>query len=96
VTFRRITYMMSQELATDMNSDTVILLAKEGNKNAFRNLYESNYQMIYRLAYRYTKSPQDAEDVMQETFIKAFKNIKFADEELDVFLKASGRMTPRN
>ena len=88
--------MMSQELATDMNSDTVILLAKEGNENAFRNLYESNYQMIYRLAYRYTKSPQDAEYVMQETFIKAFKNIKFTDEELDVFLKASGRMTPRN
>lgn len=71
--------MMSQELAMDMNSEMVIILAKEGNENAFRNLYESNYQMIYRLAYRYTKSPQDAEDVMQETFIKAFKNIRSFD-----------------
>jgi len=79
VTFRRITYMMSHEQAMNINSETVILLAKEGHENAFRNLYESNYQMIYRLAYRYTKSPQDAEDVMQETFIKAFKNIRSFD-----------------
>jgi RNA polymerase sigma-70 factor (ECF subfamily) len=79
VTFRRITYMMSHELAMNMNSEMAILLAKEGNENAFRNLYESNYQMIYRLAYRYTKSPQDAEDVMQETFIKAFRNIRSFD-----------------
>ncbi|MDH5384723.1 MAG: RNA polymerase sigma factor [Candidatus Aminicenantes bacterium] len=62
-----------------MNSEMVILLAKEGNENAFRNLYESNYEMIYRLVYRYMKSPQDAEDVMQETFIKAFKNIQSFD-----------------
>jgi RNA polymerase sigma-70 factor (ECF subfamily) len=71
--------MMSRELAMDMNSEMTILLAKEGNESAFRNLYEGNYEMIYRLAYRYTKSPQDAEDVMQETFIKAFKNIRSFD-----------------
>jgi RNA polymerase sigma-70 factor (ECF subfamily) len=75
--------MMSHELAMDMNSEMVILLAKEGNENAFRNLYEGNYQMIYRLAYRYTKSPQDAEDVMQETFIKAFKNIRSFDSKIN-------------
>ncbi len=86
--FRRITYMMSHELAMDMNSETVILLAKEGNENAFQNLYEGNYQMIYRLAYRYTKSPQDAEDVMQETFIKAFKNIRSFDLNINTNFSA--------
>ena len=35
--------------------------------------------MIYRLAYYYSKSQQDAEDIMQETFIKAFKGIKKFD-----------------
>lgn len=71
--------MMNHELAMDMNDEMVILLAKEGKESAFRKLYENNYAMIFRLAYRYTKSQQDAEDIMQETFIKAFKGIKSFD-----------------
>ncbi len=79
MTFRRIIYMMNQELAMNKNDELVILLAKEGKESAFRELYENNYAMIFRLAYRYTKSQQDAEDIMQETFIKAFKSIKSFD-----------------
>lgn len=71
--------MMTHELAMDMNDEMVILLAKEGKESAFRVLYENNYTMIFRLAYSYTKSQQDAEDIMQETFIKAFKSIKSFD-----------------
>lgn len=71
--------MMSHELEMHMNDKWVILLAKKGNESAFRELYENNYEMIYRLAYRYLKSQQDAEDIMQETFIKAFKGIKKFD-----------------
>ncbi|MGD8536633.1 MAG: RNA polymerase sigma factor [Candidatus Aminicenantes bacterium] len=63
----------------NMNNEMVILLAKEGKESAFRELYENNYMTIFRLAYRYTKSQQDAEDIMQETFIKAFKHIKSFD-----------------
>ncbi|NIO48907.1 MAG: sigma-70 family RNA polymerase sigma factor [Candidatus Aminicenantes bacterium] len=61
-----------------MNKDDelVILLAKEGKESAFRELYENNYEKVYRIAFRYTKSKQDAEDIMQETFIKAFRGIK--------------------
>ncbi len=59
----------------DTNSSVVILLAKEGDERAFRQLYEDHYEMIYRLAYRYSRSQQDAEDIMQETFIKAFREI---------------------
>ncbi len=71
--------MMSHELAMNMNDELVILLAKEGKESAFRELYENNHAMIFRLAYRYTKSMQDSEDIMQETFIKAFKRIKSFD-----------------
>lgn len=63
----------------DMNEKLVVLLAMQGDENAFRELYEVNYERIYYLALRYTKSQQDAEDIMQETFIKAFKNIKKFD-----------------
>jgi RNA polymerase sigma-70 factor (ECF subfamily) len=52
-----------------------IILAQQGHESAFRELYENYYEMVYRLAYRYSESQQDAEDIMQETFIKAFKAI---------------------
>lgn len=71
--------MMNHELEMNTNDKLVILLAKEGDESAFRELYENNYDMIYRLAYHYSKSQQDAEDIMQETFIKAFKGIKKFD-----------------
>lgn len=61
------------------NDKLAVLLAKEGNESAFRELYENNFEMVYRLAFRYSRSPQDAEDIMQDTFIKAFKSIKKFD-----------------
>lgn len=79
MTFQRNTYMMSDDANMNTTDKLAILLAKEGNESAFRELYEKNYEMIYRLAYRYSKSQQDAEDIMQDTFIKAFKGIKKFD-----------------
>ncbi len=61
------------------NDRLTVLLAQQGHETAFRELYENYYEMIYRLAYRYSKSQQDAEDIMQETFIKAFKSINKFD-----------------
>jgi len=58
-----------------MNEETTIKLAKAGNEAAFRELYGTYREAIYRLAYRYTRSQSDAEDIMQDTFIKAFKSI---------------------
>lgn len=74
----------------EMNTDDklLILLAKQGNESAFRELYESHYERIYRLAYRYVKSQQDAEDVMQETFIKAFRGIKKFDFNISINFSA--------
>jgi RNA polymerase sigma-70 factor (ECF subfamily) len=71
--------MMRQEPEMNTNDKLLILLAKQGNESAFRELYETNYEMIYRLAYRYVKSQPDAEDILQETFIKAFKAIQKFD-----------------
>ena len=72
-------YMMNHETKMDTNDKLLIMLAQQGNESAFRELYENNYEMIYRLAFRYVKSPPDAEDILQETFIKAFKAIQKFD-----------------
>jgi RNA polymerase sigma-70 factor (ECF subfamily) len=71
--------MMNQEQEMNTNDKLLILLAKQGDESALRELYEIHYEMIYRLAYRYVKSQPDAEDILQETFIKAFKAIQKFD-----------------
>jgi RNA polymerase sigma-70 factor (ECF subfamily) len=68
-----------EDKAADMTEEMTVLLAKEGHREAFRELYEAHREGVYGLAFRYVRSPQDAEDIMQETFIKAFRNIRRFD-----------------
>src|SRR5690242_14832777 len=49
-----------------------VALARDGDSEAFRGLVERHSRAVYRLAYRMTGSPQDAEDVVQETFLRAY------------------------
>ena len=58
-----------------MKENITISLAKKGDEQAFRQLYDNHKERIYRMAFYYIKIQQDAEDVMQNTFIRAFKNI---------------------
>lgn len=46
--------------------------AQDGDTEAFRMLVEQHSQKMFRLAYRMTRNEQDAEDVVQETFLRAF------------------------
>ena len=46
------------------------------DRSEYALLVESYTDRLYRLATRMTGNDQDAEDVLQETFIKVFKNIE--------------------
>lgn len=59
-----------------MNEDYVIKLAQEGNREAMRLLFEENKKRIFSLAYQYAKNAEDAEDILQETFIKAYRSLR--------------------
>ena len=52
-----------------------VALARDGDSEAFRALVERHSRAVYRLAQRMTGSAQDAEDVVQETFLKAYKQL---------------------
>jgi len=47
-----------------------------GNREAFRGLVERHSRVIFRLAYRMTGNEQDAEEVVQETFLRAYCRLK--------------------
>jgi RNA polymerase sigma-70 factor (ECF subfamily) len=50
-------------------------LARDGDSEAFRALVERHSRAVFRLAHRMTGNPSDAEDVVQETFLRAYKQL---------------------
>jgi RNA polymerase sigma-70 factor, ECF subfamily len=53
--------------------------ARKGNQHAFRVLVERHSKPVFRLAFRMTGNEQDAEDVVQETFLRAYKQLQRFD-----------------
>lgn len=49
--------------------------ARQGDSDAFRVLVERHSHAVFRLAYRMTGSEEDAEDVVQETFLRAYRQL---------------------
>lgn len=55
---------------------SAVALAQSGDSDAFRLLVERHSRNVFRLAFRMTGHEQDAEDVVQETFLRAYKQLK--------------------
>ncbi len=55
--------------------------AKQGNLYSFEILVKRYQKNIYRLAFRMTKDHDSADDIAQETFVKAFTSISSFKEE---------------
>jgi len=50
-------------------------LSRKGDHAAFENVVQSYQAMIHSITYRMTGSPADADDLSQETFIRAFQQL---------------------
>lgn len=63
-------------LSLDPKGDHAILLAAQsGDEQAFGILFKRYQRKIFAVALRYTRIPEDAEDIVQETFQKAFLHL---------------------
>jgi RNA polymerase sigma-70 factor, ECF subfamily len=53
----------------------VIERARTGDREAFRVLVERHSRALFRLSFRMTGNESDAEDVVQETFLRAYRQL---------------------
>jgi RNA polymerase sigma-70 factor, ECF subfamily len=53
----------------------LVAQARHGDSGAFGELTERYHRNIFRLARNITQNTEDAEDVLQETFMKAFEHL---------------------
>lgn len=76
--------MSSRDLAPTITEHELIAGCKRGDREAQRALYESTNERVFRLLVRMTRSPETAEDLAQETYLKAFSAIATFDERSTV------------
>ena len=58
-------------------SDTIAVeRTLAGEREAYRVLVERHSRYVYRLAYRMTGNPHDAEEVVQEAFLRAYQKLR--------------------
>jgi RNA polymerase sigma-70 factor (ECF subfamily) len=66
---------MAVSSQTTLDESTLVAQAREGDALAFGELVRRYEGRIFRLALHITQNREDAEDVLQETFLKAYEHL---------------------
>jgi len=65
----------------EISDNELTLLLNKGSKNAFATLYERYGRRIYLFALGYLKSDSDAEELVQDVFVKLWERRASLDEQ---------------
>ena len=60
----------------DRNTTVIVRKAIDGDESSYKSLYSKYAKAMYNICLRHLNSKEDAEDVVQESFITAFKKLK--------------------
>ncbi len=66
---------MTVSSQANVDETTLVAKAREGEPRAFGELVRRYENKIFRLAQHITQNREDAEDVLQETFMKAYEHL---------------------
>lgn len=68
------------EAARDTD-EALVEMAKGGDFSAFETLFNRHRDLVYRFAYQMAPRRDDAEDIVQDVFVKAYQNLhRYRDE----------------
>jgi RNA polymerase sigma-70 factor (ECF subfamily) len=65
-----------EESVTAATDEELVRRSKEDDERAFGELVSRYESKVYSLALRMVRNPEDAEDVLQDTFLRAYRGIK--------------------
>src|SRR6476620_4249201 len=54
---------------------TALIRARQGDEEAFGALVQQHSRRVFQLAFRMMRNEQDAEDVVQECFLRAYRQL---------------------
>ena len=66
---------MAQKTGFQTDEKALIRAAQEGDQDAFGQLVRAYDQSVLRLAMNLLRSPEDAQDVYQEAFLRVYRNL---------------------
>jgi RNA polymerase sigma-70 factor, ECF subfamily len=69
-------YDFSRKLLAGATDAVLVTAAKSGDQTAFAQLWERHSTEVFRRVYRITGNRDDAEDVLQEAWMKAYAHLK--------------------
>ncbi len=65
----------------DDSDESLVKRARDGDYAAFEQLFDRHRLMVYRFAYQMSHKRDDAEDLVQEAFVRAYQNLhRYRDE----------------
>jgi RNA polymerase sigma-70 factor, ECF subfamily len=70
---------MTAAMNTSVESSSLLPAVAHGDLDAFERLYDRHSSTLYAVLLRILANPDDAQEVLQETFVKAWTNAKMFD-----------------
>jgi RNA polymerase sigma-70 factor (ECF subfamily) len=71
---------LSNRIESD-SDEALVMRARDGDYAAFEMLFERHRALVYRFAYQMRGRRDDAEDMVQEAFVRAYQNLnRYRDE----------------
>ncbi len=64
---------------TSLTDAQLVIESLAGTQESFAELVTRHLSGVYNFSYRYVRNAADAEDIAQETFVRAWKNLKKFD-----------------
>jgi len=82
IPFGRVSQSMNNpgRSAEQLGDDELVALALEGERRAFEALVERYKEKAYRIAFNFSRDREEAKDLSQEAFLKAYSKLRSFDQ----------------